>query len=621
MRKKFSLLVMIFGIFFLSKIDVNAEETFKVKTLEEYYTAIETIHASSNGTFTIILENDIDINDASKVKNNTTIDNGNTVTIIGGNHKIHFSLGGPGRFHISNATLNLSTEGADSTLTIEGAGTEIAAQDSILTINNGTVNMYEGVTLKDNRSGSSGLNGGAVRLGNNGRFIMNGGLIKNNSSETSSAGGGAIMIDDAGEFIMNNGVISDNYAGSWGGAVLVYMTGSVTINGGVFKNNEAAYGGAIASIDRPITIKNATFEGNKATYGGAVLNYDYYGGTTFTIDKCNFYNNSATTRGGAIVGWGTGLTVTNSTITANAAGNGGGVYLSSGTCDLSTTSVYNNKATTKGNDYFIAADATASIINASSMTGHATYGDINTNLLNWYVDAEGNRYVVDNPTDIVNVSSITTGNEYALTAAGNPLYTVTFETNGGSSIDSQLLEAGGKVTKPQDPTSQGKVFVNWYSDEELTNVYDFNTPVTSSIKLYAKWEEVEYEFTSGANQTHMKGEKKTATFKINADYSLFETDGKVYVDDVLIDSKNYTSKKEGTSTIIILNEDFLNSLKLGEHTIRVIFSDNGQAITKFKVMTDNPPTGDNIILYTSVLILSIAGLIWIGNYIRKRKFN
>ena len=240
MRKKISIFIVILGIFFISKTNVYAEETFTVTTLEEYYDAIAAIHEASNGTFTINLGADIDIDDASKVKNDTTIDNGNTVTIIGNNHKIHFSLGGPGRFRISNATLNLGAEGNNTTLTIEGAGSSIPAERSILTISNGTVNMYNGVTLKDNRSGSSGLDGGAVRIGVNGKFIMNGGTITNNSSETSGAGGGAIMLDEnGGEFTMNGGVISNNYAVSWGGAVLSYMAGTVTINGGTFKNNES----------------------------------------------------------------------------------------------------------------------------------------------------------------------------------------------------------------------------------------------------------------------------------------------------------------------------------------------------------------------------------------------
>lgn len=77
--------------------------------------------------------------------------------------------------------------------------------------------------------------------------------------------------------------------------------------------------------------------------------------------------------------------------------------------------------------------------------------------------------------------------DVTLTLAGG---TVTFETNGGSTIESQTLEAGSKAIKPADPTKDGYHFVNWYIDPAFTNgsEYDFDMPVTQDITLYAKWE-------------------------------------------------------------------------------------------------------------------------------------
>ena len=66
------------------------------------------------------------------------------------------------------------------------------------------------------------------------------------------------------------------------------------------------------------------------------------------------------------------------------------------------------------------------------------------------------------------------------------IYTVTFETNGGSSIESQAVEEGNTVLKPADPTKEGYTFDGWYSDEALSTIYDFGTPVTEDITLYAK---------------------------------------------------------------------------------------------------------------------------------------
>ena len=67
-------------------------------------------------------------------------------------------------------------------------------------------------------------------------------------------------------------------------------------------------------------------------------------------------------------------------------------------------------------------------------------------------------------------------------------YTVDFNMNGrGAAPESQTIEQGGKVTKPTDPTAEGFTFGGWYTDAECTTPYDFNTTVSSSFTLYAKW--------------------------------------------------------------------------------------------------------------------------------------
>jgi uncharacterized repeat protein (TIGR02543 family) len=66
-------------------------------------------------------------------------------------------------------------------------------------------------------------------------------------------------------------------------------------------------------------------------------------------------------------------------------------------------------------------------------------------------------------------------------------YTVTFNTNGGSSVPSQTVDYGGTAGRPANPTRDGYTFGNWYSDYGLTSVYNFSTPVNGNITLYAKW--------------------------------------------------------------------------------------------------------------------------------------
>lgn len=67
-------------------------------------------------------------------------------------------------------------------------------------------------------------------------------------------------------------------------------------------------------------------------------------------------------------------------------------------------------------------------------------------------------------------------------------FTVTFNSNGGSAVQSQEVEDGGKVTKPADPTKTGGTFGGWYKESSLTNQWNFSTDtVTKNTTLWAKW--------------------------------------------------------------------------------------------------------------------------------------
>jgi len=70
------------------------------------------------------------------------------------------------------------------------------------------------------------------------------------------------------------------------------------------------------------------------------------------------------------------------------------------------------------------------------------------------------------------------------------VYTITFNSNGGSDIADVEVKEGEKVPKPTtDPTMIGYEFVNWTTDEDGEKAYDFETPVTSNITLYAQWKD------------------------------------------------------------------------------------------------------------------------------------
>lgn len=102
---------------------------------------------------------------------------------------------------------------------------------------------------------------------------------------------------------------------------------------------------------------------------------------------------------------------------------------------------------------------------------------------------------------VSSVSLMTAASFVGCTSNDNPppsteqpvTYTVTFNSNGGSSVSSQTVEEGEKVSKPTDPTRDGYTFGGWYTDSACTQAYDFNTEVSGNITLYAKWADANHE--------------------------------------------------------------------------------------------------------------------------------
>lgn len=70
-------------------------------------------------------------------------------------------------------------------------------------------------------------------------------------------------------------------------------------------------------------------------------------------------------------------------------------------------------------------------------------------------------------------------------------YTVTFQSEGGSEVASQI-RANAPAARPADPTKEGHTFIGWYNGESEWN---FETPVTENLTLTAKWQINRYTIT------------------------------------------------------------------------------------------------------------------------------
>ena len=109
------------------------------------------------------------------------------------------------------------------------------------------------------------------------------------------------------------------------------------------------------------------------------------------------------------------------------------------------------------------------------------------------------------------------------------VYTISFDSNGGSDVADASVNEGEKLTKPSNPTKSKYTFSGWYEDASLTKKYDFDDAVTKSFTLYAKWKKNSTTIvTSG-----------TTRFTVN-----FETNGGTEISSVRVEKNEKLAKPE-----------------------------------------------------------------------------
>ena len=186
------------------------------------------------------------------------------------------------------------------------------------------------------------------------------------------------------------------------------------------------------------------------------------------------------------------------------------------------------------------------------------------------------------------------------------------------------LKVNGKTTgfENSEWNADGSTYYMFFAKVQAT-AEEETTPTT-------------YEFIANtANQTYTINEDDALTFRINADFSLFENGGKVYVDGT--ETKEFTASSG--STIITFAKEYVSSLSEGEHTLKVAFNNGGEATTKFTIAkanttaeettpttttetettSNNPKTGDNIAIWISLMVVSMLGVAGTIKYTKKRK--
>lgn len=358
------------------------------------------------------------------------------------------------------------------TLDLNGFVLKITGSGSVIKIENGTLTLVDshpaaihkfvkeatGLWTLNENAGTEIVKGGVITggIGREHSFSSVYGSISEN-------GGGGVFINQDASFVMEGGnIVGCSAVGehNTAGGVLVARSASFVMKAGKIAGCTAARGGGVYVADR---------DGDYAL-GSFTMN----GGT---IEWCVAYGSAAYDDGGGVNNLGSftmnGGTIRNCTA---AYGYGGGI-----------SSLRN---ITICGDAFV-RDCTASQDESSAMylnpSNPADRAVIEGGTF------RGNIYASPYCTGMV---AVTGGTFDPGQPNGIPLYTVTFNSNGGSDVPGQI-RANAAATAPT-VSRAGYTLVGWYTDEACTAAYDFTQPVRDSVTLYAKWEAApRYYYNSG----------------------------------------------------------------------------------------------------------------------------
>lgn len=141
-------------------------------------------------------------------------------------------------------------------------------------------------------------------------------------------------------------------------------------------------------------------------------------------------------------------------------------------------------------------------------------------------------------------------------------YTVSFDSNGGSSVAAQSVNYNTTASKPADPSRKGYTFAGWFTGKDCKTAYDFNSNVTGDITLYAKWNKIpdqssntpkKYKVSLNASSIPLQKGKSTTAVKATltkGDSIAKWTSSNKKV--ATVDKKGkITAKKTGTATITV----------------------------------------------------------------------
>lgn len=272
-----------------------------------------------------------------------------TITLKGSVGKQSIGLSGNGSMFTVSSGVTLIL---DNNITLEGHEENNA---SLIRVDSGgTLFMYAGAAITNNKENFSTGGGSGVYVGQGGSFTMTGGSISGNTT-ASNSGGGGVYVDPGGIFTMTGGTISENTTTSNLGGGGIYVGGTFDMFGGIISQNSASngYGGGVCvDKDGVFNMHHGTISENTVFAGGGGVYVNVDG--IFNMKNGTISANTAQGSGGGVFTAGN-FTMDNGIITGNHAGKQGGgvnVFGTTGTFKLNRGTVSGNTSVEEGNDVF-----------------------------------------------------------------------------------------------------------------------------------------------------------------------------------------------------------------------------------------------------------------------------
>ena len=216
---------------------------------------------------------------------------------------------------------------------------------------------------------------------------------------------------------------------------------------------------------------------------------------------------------------------------------------------------------------------------------------------------------------------------YSFEAITPVTHTVTFKSN-GVTIGLQTVNDGDTATKPANPKRSGFHFGGWFTNAACTgSAYNFSTPVTGDITLYAKWMEIKpvtplsYKITKGADGYWVRG--SVWSYEIIVKRSVDDDTCYSHFRDVQIDGvtlKYYDDYYAASgSTEIRFLPSYLQKLDYGVHKVTILF-DDGSVSTTLSIRK-GVATGDDSqpAIWAALALMSGLGVFTAADLLRRRR--